>query len=235
MARRRGSVFDMLLVLPWWVGVAVGVVGYAAIILVPPLILAGTHFEGAASGFAPFGLFWLGICGIAAGGSALRSFFTSVLENAADGADGGIDLVLRKDGQRFFVQCKQWKQQTVGVKPVRELAGVIAGGDAAGGFFVTSGRYTDEATRFARSVNIELIDGDALAEMVQAAQGAEPFLMATSSGMRATTTWSDGTDVPTCPNCGSDMVGRSAKRGPRAGSQFWGCSQYPRCRGTRAV
>jgi restriction system protein len=53
--------------------------------------------------------------------------------------------------------------------------------------------------------------------------------------MRETTTWSNGTDVPTCPNCGRDMVGRTAKRGANAGSQFWGCSQYPRCRGTRPI
>lgn len=269
MARRRESIFDLLLVLPWWAGVGAGIVGYAAIVFIPPLILTDGMFAPIAKGLGPVGLFWLGVCVITAGGSALRSFLISrkfdrqsglddiralpwrqfesivgeafrrrgysVVENAVDGADGGIDLMLRKDGQRFAVQCKQWKQQTVGVKPVRELAGVIAGSDAAGGFLVTSGRYTEEATRFAQSVNIELIDGDGLAEMVQAAQGSEPFLMATSSGMRATTTWSNGTDVPECPTCGSQMVGRTAKRGANAGSQFWGCSQYPRCRGTRDV
>lgn len=36
-----------------------------------------------------------------------------------------------------------------------------------------------------------------------------------------------------CPNCGSRMVRRTAKRGYRRGSQFWGCSRYPACRGTR--
>ena len=37
----------------------------------------------------------------------------------------------------------------------------------------------------------------------------------------------------TCPSCGSRMVRRTAKRGYRRGSQFWGCSRYPACRGTR--
>jgi DNA-binding helix-hairpin-helix protein with protein kinase domain len=36
-----------------------------------------------------------------------------------------------------------------------------------------------------------------------------------------------------CPTCGSRMVARTAKRGRRAGSKFWGCSRYPNCRGTR--
>jgi len=33
-----------------------------------------------------------------------------------------------------------------------------------------------------------------------------------------------------CPNCGSRMVLRTAKRGANAGNQFWGCSAYPKCR-----
>jgi hypothetical protein len=36
---------------------------------------------------------------------------------------------------------------------------------------------------------------------------------------------------PTCPVCSSPMVKRSAKRGTNAGNEFWGCSQYPRCKG----
>ena len=33
-----------------------------------------------------------------------------------------------------------------------------------------------------------------------------------------------------CPRCGSAMLVRTAKRGARAGNQFWGCSSYPKCR-----
>lgn len=38
-----------------------------------------------------------------------------------------------------------------------------------------------------------------------------------------------------CPRCGSSMVRRTAKRGRNAGGQFWGCSRYPRCKGTRSI
>jgi predicted RNA-binding Zn-ribbon protein involved in translation (DUF1610 family) len=41
--------------------------------------------------------------------------------------------------------------------------------------------------------------------------------------------------TPTCPSCGKSMVRRAARRGRRRGSQFWGCSQYPGCRGTRPI
>jgi DNA-binding helix-hairpin-helix protein with protein kinase domain len=36
--------------------------------------------------------------------------------------------------------------------------------------------------------------------------------------------------VPNCPRCGSPMRRRSGKYG-----QFWGCSRYPSCRGTRNI
>ena len=34
-----------------------------------------------------------------------------------------------------------------------------------------------------------------------------------------------------CPKCGSSMVLREAKRGQNAGKKFWGCKNFPRCRG----
>ena len=46
------------------------------------------------------------------------------------------------------------------------------------------------------------------------------------SPIRATTTLS----VPNCPRCGSAMRQRSGRYG-----RFWGCSRYPRCRGTRNI
>jgi four helix bundle suffix protein len=42
-------------------------------------------------------------------------------------------------------------------------------------------------------------------------------------------------DAPTCPTCGKAMVLRTARKGPHAGEQFWGCTGYPECKGTRAV
>jgi predicted RNA-binding Zn-ribbon protein involved in translation (DUF1610 family) len=41
------------------------------------------------------------------------------------------------------------------------------------------------------------------------------------------------TSSPLCPKCGNEMVLRTAKRGTNQGEQFWGCPNYPRCRGTR--
>ena len=35
-----------------------------------------------------------------------------------------------------------------------------------------------------------------------------------------------------CPACGAEMVRRTAKRGAHSGEQFWGCTNYPKCRKT---
>jgi restriction system protein len=37
---------------------------------------------------------------------------------------------------------------------------------------------------------------------------------------------------PKCPQCGALMALRTAKSGKNAGSQFWGCTKYPECKGT---
>jgi hypothetical protein len=41
-------------------------------------------------------------------------------------------------------------------------------------------------------------------------------------------------EVPLCPKCRQPMVLRTVKQpGPHYGNQFWGCPDYPRCRGVR--
>jgi restriction system protein len=44
---------------------------------------------------------------------------------------------------------------------------------------------------------------------------------------------SDSSDSPACPNCGRPMRFRTARQGMHPGQHFWGCSQFPNCRGTR--
>lgn len=165
-------------------------------------------------------------------GEAFRRRGYEVRENAVGGPDDGIDLVLRKDGAKFFVQCKQWKQTKVGVKPIRELYGVIAAGEAAGGFFVASGEYTEAARDFTRTCAIELIDGAMLAEMIAKAREPEPSMDPTNR-KRIEVAIESSVEKFACPTCGAAMVRRTARRGAHAGGAFWGCSAYPRCRGTR--
>jgi len=40
---------------------------------------------------------------------------------------------------------------------------------------------------------------------------------------------------PPCPSCGAPMKSRTARRGKIKAQVFWGCSNYPKCRGTRPI
>jgi restriction system protein len=169
----------------------------------------------------------------------------------AGGADGGVDLVLegRESGHpaKLYVQCKQWKTRQIGVRPVRELAGVVAaaGGQAADvrGVFVTSGHYTNDAQRFAEQSGIELVDGTALLELVRSAQADSPASTTPQNSAPAhpaaaaipdAAMTPSTAEVPACPRCGKPMTQRVARRGEHAGRTFWGCTAFPTCRGTRA-
>lgn len=39
--------------------------------------------------------------------------------------------------------------------------------------------------------------------------------------------------APVCPKCGKMMFKRTQTRGQQQGREFWGCSDYPHCNGTR--
>jgi restriction system protein len=41
--------------------------------------------------------------------------------------------------------------------------------------------------------------------------------------------------APVCPKCCEPMALRTARKGANAGSQFWGCCNYPDCHGVRQV
>lgn len=147
-----------------------------------------------------------------------KSFRTETIKA---GADGGIDVKLFSTGKTdpfAVVQCKAWNTQKVGVKPVRELLGVMAHEKVAKGIFVTTGEYTQEAIAFAKENPINLITGEMLSKGIFAlADDARARLLAVATEGDYTT--------PTCPSCGIKMVRRTSDRGA-----FWGCTNYPRCK-----
>lgn len=71
--------------------------------------------------------------------------------------DGGVDLVLFKDGKTSLVQCKHWKSGNVGVAVVRELFGVMTLRGAHHGFVICSGKFTKDAFVFAKQANVSLV------------------------------------------------------------------------------
>ncbi len=100
-------------------------------------------------------------------GEAFRRQGYAIEETGLGGADGGIDLILRQNGQTTLVQCKQWQNRQVGVKVVREMYGLLVHHQAAAVKIVALGDYTPDARRFAQGKPIELIHGGELIATVR--------------------------------------------------------------------
>ena len=172
-------------------------------------------------------------------GEGFRLQGYKVAETGGGGADGGVDLVLtrpgRSGGEKFLVQCKQWRALKVGVDVVRELYGVMAARGATGGFVVTSGRFTDDAISFASGRNVTLMDGPKLVGLIRQARAGAGQTAERTDAAKSTRPTADTAHATACPLCTKPMVRRTAKRGANAGGEFWGCTGYPACRGTRPL
>jgi restriction system protein len=91
------------------------------------------------------------------------------------GADGGVDLTLRKNGRTSLVQCKQWKVFSVGAPVIREMFGLLTSERADEAIIITPGHFTRDAKSFAEGKPIQLIDGAQLLALVQSVQkGVKP-------------------------------------------------------------
>ena len=259
MSRQRESNAELLLKLPWWVSATIGVLVFGGLRWGLPLWAGDDKnrhlFIGAFVGLAPTilllfaifsaGSFWFGrhrrrLLDEQTSIESIRELpwkqFEFLVAEAyrrqgyqvdfslGRGADGGVDLTLRRDSRLSLVQCKQWKVFSVGAPVIREMFGLLHDQKADEAIIVTSGNFTRDAQDFAAGKPIQLIDGPQLLALVQSVQ-TNPTATAAPSGAEAA--------VPSCPSCGQPMILRTSKRGTNAGNQFWGCSTYPKCKGTR--
>ena len=85
------------------------------------------------------------------------------------GADGGIDVVLRKGAETIIVQCKQWKVFSVGAPVIREMYGLLAHHQASRAIVITSGKFTADARAFAANGILSRLDTTGSASHYQSA------------------------------------------------------------------
>ena len=146
-----------------------------------------------------------------------------VTRSQTHGADGGVDIWLQSrhmDVPRI-VQCKHWQTRPVGVKELREFFGVMASHQLQHGTYVTSSTFTADAAAFAKANRIQLQDGAALLKLIgQRTPEEQAALLAVACEGEY---WR-----PTCASCGVKMVERQSGKD---GRPFWGCANFPRCRG----
>ncbi|WP_419179620.1 restriction endonuclease [Ralstonia solanacearum] len=139
------------------------------------------------------------------------------------GPDGGIDATLYKaglDAPVAVVQCKAWRKP-VKVDEVRALGGVMLAHKVKRGvFWSLSGYIGMPVQAFSESAGIQLLDGPAILERIQALdQDKQAVLLAK--------VFQGDYQTPSCPACGVKLVARKGKSGP-----FWGCHNFPSCRYT---
>jgi restriction system protein len=81
--------------------------------------------------------------------------------------DGGIDLLITKDGQTVAVQWKQWKTWNIGVRPVREFLGALTHEGIQKGIFITLRGYTGDAKKLAEEHGIQIVTEADLVRMLE--------------------------------------------------------------------
>jgi HJR/Mrr/RecB family endonuclease len=155
-----------------------------------------------------------------------RKLGYSVTAKGGANPDGGIDLVLTKDGVTTAVQCKQWKTWNVGVKAIREFLGALTDAGMQKGVFVTLRGYTGDAKALADKHGIEILNETKLAGMLESTSAR--FDPETLELLHDTRKF--------CPKCGREMVLKTATKGKGTGQEFWACPGYPwHCRYTLPV
>lgn len=90
----------------------------------------------------------------------------SVSRIGGNGADGGIDLIVRKKLTKSMVQCKRYRSN-VGVKIVREMFAVGIHHNFNHVYIYTSADFTKEAVAFAKNKNMTLVNGQQMLREVR--------------------------------------------------------------------
>jgi hypothetical protein len=155
MPRRRESIMDLLLILPWWVCLIVAATSYALLVYLAPLLVQGSNV-------------------------------TALVTKAGEVVTAVFVLLGMGGALRSMVIARRFNRQ--------------------------------------RRTNL-----------TQDAYHPHPQVEPTNWGNRSNTTFGLSDEAPRCPSCGKSMVLRAARRGAKAGSQFWGCSGHPECQGMREI
>lgn len=85
-----------------------------------------------------------------------------------DRSDDGIDLVVARGDQRWFVQCKHWRSYRVDRQAVRALYGHMAAHRATGGILLTTGAVDEETRALAAQLGVQLVEAQAIHDLVTA-------------------------------------------------------------------
>jgi restriction system protein len=87
--------------------------------------------------------------------------------NRHKGADGGVDLWMKKRGTQAIVQCKKYEDARVTIKVIREMYGLMYEYDVQKVFIVTTSEFTKECYKFIEDKEIVLLNGEDLVQKIR--------------------------------------------------------------------
>ncbi|NUU78025.1 restriction endonuclease [Paenibacillus xylanilyticus] len=157
----------------------------------------------------------------------------TVKEVGIGGKDGGVDLVIRdKRGEKTAVQAKCYADHNkVQVMTVRELVGAKRNHDCILSLIVTTSDLTGPARKEADQFKVDYWHGGLVDSKLRSWGKWTP----SNKKIKTITTKKDQSSSEIVSNikcsCGAAMV----KRKNKAGAEFWGCSNFPNCRKTKAI
>lgn len=158
-------------------------------------------------------------------GARFRDMGYYVRDTAVSG-DHGVDLIATRGNEKAVIQCKRYRDRSVGEPVVRDLYGAMQHEDADRAYLVTTGHFTATALVWAKGNPIELWDGDYLGRMgIETGQPGPAAELASSAAMVSEANQQ-------CPRCGCTLV---QKHNRRTGEAFLACPNFPACRFTRPL
>ena len=90
-----------------------------------------------------------------------------VTGNEKRGADGGVDIWMKRRMRRAIVQCKRYEDTKVTIKVIREMYGLIYEYGVDEAYVVTSSTFTKECYQFVKGKPMILIDGEMLVALIK--------------------------------------------------------------------
>lgn len=135
--------------------------------------------------------------------------------------DGGIDVIVEKNGIKSYIQCKKFITSVVSVGAVRDFYGAIADLAQGKAYFITTNKFTLEAERFCEDKPIELVDGLKLIKYIHLADKntKQPEVIQSANPVQEK-----------CLQCNGYLIKKQGEYG-----DFYGCSNYPKCQYTKNI
>ena len=100
---------------------------------------------------------------------ALEQGFKSQAYDVSRPKSGAADFKLEKGGRTTLVSARRWKAASQGIEPLRDLVTAKQAQDVPHCTYISMGPLTDNALKFAKANQVQLVYGNELAKLLSSA------------------------------------------------------------------